>query len=139
LWVPVHLPGALFSCGDPHAAQGDGEVCVTALEAPLSGTLRFTLFKRKISVPQFRVPEASKSIRHGAYHATMGIAGSLMECSQIAVRSMIDWLADEHGLSKADSYILCSLAGDLRIIEVVDADVWTVAMTMPLSIFPASH
>lgn len=63
-----------------------------------------------------------------------------MECSQIAVRAMIDWLADEQGLSRADSYILTSLAGDLRIIEVVDSGVWTVAMSMPLSIFsgPAS-
>lgn len=139
LWIPVHLPGALFSCGDPHAAQGDGEVCVTALEAPLSGTLRFTLHKKKISAPQFRVPASSNSIRHGDYHATMGIAGNLMECSQIAVRSMIEWLVEEHALSRADSYILCSLAGDLRIIEVVDSGVWTVAMAMPLSIFSASE
>jgi len=69
LRVPVHVPGALFSCGDPHAAQGDGEVSVTALEAPLSGSMRITLHKQRISAPRFRVPESSRAIRTGGYHA----------------------------------------------------------------------
>jgi len=135
LWVPVHLRGAMFSCGDPHAAQGDGEVSVTALEAPLSGSLRFTLHKRAISAPRFEVPAASAAIRTGGYQATMGLAPDLMECSRIAVRAMIEWLVDSRGLSADDAYLLCSIAGDLRIVEVVDAGVWNVAMTMPLTIF----
>jgi acetamidase/formamidase len=135
LWVPVHLPGAMFSCGDPHAAQGDGEVSVTALEAPLSGSLRFTLHKRSISAPRFQVPGTSAAIRTGSYQATMGLAMDLMECSRIAVRAMIEWLVDSRGLTADDAYLLCSLTGDLRIAEVVDAGVWNVAMTMPLAIF----
>ena len=137
LWVPVHLAGALFSCGDPHAAQGDGEVSVTALEAPLSGSLRFTLLKRSIGAPRFRVPAASAAIRVGGYQATMGIAPDLMEGSRVAVRAMIDWLVAECALSADDAYLLCSITGDLRIVEVVDAGVWNVAMTMPLAVFGA--
>jgi len=135
LWVPVHLPGAMFSCGDPHAAQGDGEVSVTALEAPLAGSLRFTLHKRAISAPRFQVPGTSAAIRAGGYQATMGLSSDLMECSRIAVRAMIEWLVDSRGLSADDAYLLCSITGDLRIVEVVDAGVWNVAMTMPLAIF----
>jgi acetamidase/formamidase len=135
LWVPVYLPGALFSCGDPHAAQGDGEVSVTALEAPLSGSMRFTLHKQTISTPRFRVPDGSPVIRSGGYQATMGLSPDLMEGSKIAVRSMVEWLADACGLTRDDAYLLCSITGDLRIIEVVDAGVWNVAMTMPTSIF----
>jgi acetamidase/formamidase len=137
LWVPVHLPGALFSCGDPHAAQGDGEVCVTALEAPLSGSLRFTLHKRAISTPRFTVPRASAAIRDGGYQATMGISPDLMQGSRIAVTAMIDWLVESCGLTADDAYLLCSITGDLRIVEVVDAGVWNVAMTMPTAIFEA--
>lgn len=135
LWIPVHVPGALFSCGDPHAAQGDGEVCVTALEAPLSGSLRFTLHKQPISAPRFRVPASSAAIRAGGYQATMGIASDLMTCSQMAVRAMIDWLAANRGLSADDAYILCSIVGDLKIIQVVDSGVWTVSMSLPLTVF----
>ncbi len=135
LWVPVHLPGAMFSCGDPHAAQGDGEVSVTALEAPLSGSLRFTVHKKAISAPRFQVPGSSGAIRAGGYQATMGLSPDLMEGSRIAVRAMIDWLVDARDLSADDAYLLCSITGDLRIVEVVDAGVWNVAMTMPLAIF----
>jgi acetamidase/formamidase len=135
LWVPVHLPGAMFSCGDPHAAQGDGEVSVTALEAPLSGSLRFTLHKQAINAPRFRVPAHSAAIRTGGYQATMGISADLMDCSRIAVRAMIEWLVDTRGVTADDAYLLCSITGDLRIIEVVDAGVWNVAMTMPLAVF----
>jgi acetamidase/formamidase len=138
LWVPVHLPGGLFSCGDPHAAQGDGEVSVTALEAPLSGSMRLTLHKKSISTPRFSVPAASNAIRPGGYRATMGLSPDLMEGSRIAVRAMIEWLTDACGLTADDAYLLCSITGDLRIIEVVDAGVWNVAMTMPTAIFDAS-
>jgi acetamidase/formamidase len=139
LWVPVHLPGALFSCGDPHAAQGDGEVSVTALEAPLTGSMRLTLHKKAISTPRFRVPAGGAAIRTGGYQATMGLSPDLMEGSRIAVRAMIEWLTDSCGLTADDAYLLCSITGDLRIIEVVDAGVWNVAMTMPSAIFDAGQ
>lgn len=136
LWLPVWCEGALFSCGDPHAAQGDGEVCVSALECPMRATLRFRLHHRSISVPQFRAPGPLTSQSDDAgYHATMGIDADLMQGAKQATRAMIDWLCDEHGLSREDAYILCSVAGDLKVLEIVDAGVWNVGMTLPLNLF----
>ena len=138
LYLPVFLKGAMFSCGDPHAVQGDGEVCVTALEAPLRGSLRFTLLKRSIRTPAFvTAPHTAADVERGSDYCTMGIAPDLMECSRMATRAMIEWLGDEHGLSAEDAFILCSLAGNLKILEVVDAGMWNVAMCMPLGIFSA--
>jgi acetamidase/formamidase len=65
----------------------------------------------------------------------MGIAPDLMEGAKAAVRSMIAWLVEEQGLSREDAYVLCSVAGDLKILEVVDAGVWNVSMAMPLAVF----
>jgi acetamidase/formamidase len=137
VYLPVWCDGALFSVGDCHAVQGDGEVCVTALECPMRATLRFTLRKQTIPTPQFRVPPGSLTPHHdgGGYHATMGISGDLMDGARTAVRSMIDWIVTNHGLTREDAYILCSLVGDLKIFEIVDAGVWNVGMTLPLCVF----
>jgi acetamidase/formamidase len=133
LWVPIWCEGALFSCGDAHAAQGDGEVCVTGIECPMKASLRFTVVNRTLSVPRFRTPQAV--VAEGPYYGTMGIHADLMEGARIAVRSMIDWLEEERGLGREDGYVLCSLAGDLKILEIVDAGVWNVGMTLPLGVF----
>jgi len=136
LWLPVFCPGALFSCGDPHAAQGDGEVCVAALETSMRATLRFDVEKRSIPVPQFEVPGGLTPLTDaGGYHATMGICPDLMDGAKTAVRAMVDWMADEHGLERADAYVTCSLAGDLKIFEIVDAGMWNVGFTMPHAVF----
>ncbi len=136
LYLPVFLRGAVFSCGDPHAVQGDGEVCVTALEAPLKGSLRLTLLKRSIATPAFVTsPRRSGDGTPGSDYCTMGIASDLMEGCRTATRSMIAWLGEEHSLAAEDAFILCSLAGKLKILEVVDAGMWNVAMCMPLGIF----
>jgi acetamidase/formamidase len=132
LWLPIWCEGALFSCGDSHAAQGDGEVCVSAIECAMQATLRFELHKQSIPGPAFRVPHAVGD--PGPHHGTMGIDADLMEGARTAVRNMIDWLVTEHGLSREDAYVLCSLVGDLRIHEIVDAGVWNVGMLMPLSV-----
>jgi len=136
LYLPVFLPGALFSCGDPHAVQGDGEVCVSALEGPLKGSLRLTLLKRTIPGPAFVTAPRKARPAGGSDYCTMGIASDLMEGSRMATRAMVAWLGDEHGLEPRDAYMLCSLAGNLKILEVVDAGMWNVGMSMPLSIFP---
>lgn len=133
LWLPTWWEGALFSCGDAHAAQGDGEVCVSAIECAMRASLRLTLHRRTISGPAFETPE--RVGLPGPYHGTMGIDGDLMEGARKAVRQMITWLVDERGLSHEDAYVLCSLAGDLRIFEIVDAGVWNVGMTLPLAVF----
>lgn len=134
LYLPILLPGGLFSCGDPHAVQGDGEVCVTALEAPLRASLRFTLQPRPITAPAFVSGRDDEP--PGRDYCTMGIAPDLMEGCRLATRHMVEWLVDRCHLSAEDAYILCSLAGRLRILEVVDAGMWNVAMCMPLAILP---
>jgi acetamidase/formamidase len=136
LWLPVWCDGALFSCGDAHAAQGDGEVCVSAIECDMKATLRFRLLKHSVPAPQFQVPGAlTPRTDEGGYRGTMGIDPDLMAGARAAVRATIDWIEAEHGLSREDAYVLCSLAGDLKILEIVDAGVWNVGFTMPLDVF----
>jgi acetamidase/formamidase len=102
----------------------------------MKASLKFTLHKSKVTVPSFHVPPAAVSKKDEmGYYATMGIDSDLMNGAKTATRAMIDWLVDTHGLTREDAYVLCSATGDLRIIEIVDAGVWNVAMTMPLGVF----
>lgn len=133
LFLPIWCDGALFSCGDAHAAQGDGEVCVSAIECAMRATLRLTRVRLTITAPRLRGAAAAPD--RGPYQATMGIADDLYLAAQLAVRAMIDWVVDEHGLTREDAYVLCSLAGDLKIHEIVDSGVWNVGMALPLRVF----
>jgi acetamidase/formamidase len=138
LLLPVNVEGALFSAGDCHAVQGDGEVCVTGIECPMSFSLRFGLRKgANLPSPQFRVKRSPISAHDtsAGYFATTGIGPDLMENARNAVRRMIDWLTAEHGLTPEDAYLLSSLAGDLKISEIVDQPNWIVSFFIPLSIF----
>lgn len=135
LWLPVWCKGALFSCGDPHAAQGDGEVCVSAIECAMRASLRIRLRTDAVAAPSFSVPSGRRNREEAGYVGTMGIAPDLMEGARKAVRMMIDRLERERGLSREDAYVLCSLAGDLRIFEIVDAGVWNVGFTLPNDVF----
>ncbi|MEV0906428.1 acetamidase/formamidase family protein [Streptomyces hokutonensis] len=133
LYLPVQVPGARLSLGDPHAAQGDGELCVSAIEASLSGAARIRLHKgRRIAAPQFETagPLRADADRAGHY-ATMGVAPDLMRAAQDATRAMIDHLGTRYGLAPIDAYVLCSVAVDLRITEVVDAPNWVVSAYLP--------
>jgi acetamidase/formamidase len=137
LYLPVQVPGALFSCGDAHAAQGDGEVCVTGLESPMYGALRLTLHKdRPIPAPQFLTggPLAPR-VADAPWYGTTGVGPDLFVGAQEAVRAMVDHLSAEHGLSPEDAYLLCSLCVDLRISEIVDAGEYVVSALLPLAIF----
>jgi acetamidase/formamidase len=139
LYLPIWMDGALFSCGDGHAAQGDGEVCISAIETSMTATLRFTL-RRDFSLeePEFQTGgPLSPRTNIGPYYATMGIAPDLMEATKKAVRKMLAYLVREHGLSREEAYILSSVALDLKISEIVDAPNWVVSAFMPLSIFHA--
>jgi len=137
LLLPVRVEGALFSCGDPHAAQGDGEVCVSAIETPMRARLRFRLRKGlSIPAPQFTVPGplTPKYDRRG-YYVTTGIAPDLMEAARAATRAMLDHLVQSYGLRRQEAYILSSVAVDLKISEVVDAPNWIVSAYLPLALF----
>ncbi len=136
VFLPVLVEGALFSCGDGHAAQGDGEVCVTAIECDMTATLRFTLHRgRTIPEFQFQTGPLLRRTNHAGWYATTGHGPDLMEAARNAVRHMIDVLVARAGLSREDAYMLCSVAVDLKISEVVDAPNWVVSAFLPLALF----
>jgi acetamidase/formamidase len=137
LFLPVQINQALFSCGDAHAAQGDGEVCVTGIEAPMYAALRFTLQKgRRIPAPQFVTPAGLlPKVNHAGFHATTGVGPDLMAGAQEAIRAMIAHLVGTYGLSREDAYVLCSLCVDLKISEIVDAGTYVVSAFLPLAVF----
>ncbi|RFU70510.1 acetamidase [Peribacillus saganii] len=138
LFLPIEVEGALFSAGDGHAAQGDGEICLTAVECPLYGSLKFTLHKNKsIPSPQFITAPGSLTPRTETkgFFATTGVGPDLMVCAQDAARAMVDHLEKEYGLPRYEAYLLCSLAVDLKISEIVDKPNYIVSAYLPLSIF----
>jgi acetamidase/formamidase len=111
LFLPVHVAGAMFSCGDGHAVQGDGEVCTTAIETALQGEFELVLHKATgLAYPRIETP---------THLITMGMDPDLDQCLAIALREMIALLG-EHGLSREDAYTLCSLAVDFRITQTVN-------------------
>ena len=112
LYIPVHVAGALFEVGDGHAGQGDGEVDITALETPLTGTFQFVVRKDMHLVwPRGETP---------THFIVMGMDEELAVATQIAVREMIEFLVKEKGLSKDDAYMLSSVAVDFHITQLVD-------------------
>jgi acetamidase/formamidase len=138
LYLPVQEPLALFSCGDAHAAQGDGEVCVTGIECGLErATLRFTLEKsRRLPSPQFAASgPLTRRVDAGGWYGTTGVGPDLYRGAQDAVRAMLDRLVGEHGLSREDAYVLASLVVDLKISEIVDAGEYIVSALLPLAVF----
>ena len=149
LYLPVNVPGALFSCGDGHAAQGDGEVCGSAIETPMRARLRLTVEKKAardakgwgLSCPHYVTPakglreyEAEAAAHRGEY-AVLGIHEDLREASRMALRGSIDWLVAERGLTRVEAYILCSVAASLRMSQVVDMPNYSVSCAIPLGIF----
>ncbi len=111
-YFPVFVPGALFSAGDGHGLQGDGEVCLTAIETPLTGMFEFHVRKdMTLTTPRAETPEA---------WITMGFDEDLDDAAKQALRDMIVLIRERSGISAQDAYTLCSLAVDLRITQTVD-------------------
>lgn len=134
LYLPVEADGALFSIGDTHAAQGDGEVCGTAIESPMEATVTLDLIRGEQSrFPYIAAPPRAEAA--GRVDITTGIGPDLWQAARDCVGEMIDLLGREQGLAAIDAYMLCSVAGDLRISQLVDAPNWTVSFHMPRSIF----
>jgi len=140
LRLPVYVKGALFSAGDCHAAQGDGEVCVTGLECPMQFSLRFNVLKGRSLPPwryEFTTPPGSLQPRSDAkgYLVHTALGPDLMTNAKNAVRGVIDWLVRERDLSPEDAYLLCSLAMDLKISQIVDVPNWGVSAYLAMSVF----
>jgi acetamidase/formamidase len=137
LFLPVHVPGALFSCGDAHAAQGDGEVCVTGIESPMYASLRFDLHKdRNIQAPQFATPgPLTPMVEDAGWYATMGVNPDLMQAAKDSLRAMVEHMSTTYHLEPVEAYVLASLVVDLKISEIVDKPNWIVSSYLPLAIF----
>jgi acetamidase/formamidase len=133
LLLPVGVEGALFSLGDTHAAQGDGEVCGTAVETAMDVLVRLSV-RRDVAIraPQFTLPAAAlEPAPRGGYHVCTGVGPDLLEAARDAIRDTIDHLERHHGFERAEAYALTSVAVDLRIHEVVDAPNWVVGAFLP--------
>lgn len=126
VYIPVHVKGALFSVGDGHAAQGNGELCGTALETGLRGKLQLVV-RKDLSL---RWPRA-ETVTH---YMTMGFHENLEEAARIATHEMLDFLVSEKGFTRDLAYILASDALDLRITQLVDGKKGVHAM-LPKSLF----
>ncbi len=135
LYLPVFHAGARISMGDGHAAQGDGEVCGTAIETPMRALVRLAVRKDlHLAAPEFLTADVPATPA-GRRYATDGIGPDLLGATRDAVRRMIDWLGREHGIAAIDAYMLTSVAIDLRISEIVDMPNWVVSFYFPRCVF----
>jgi len=136
LYLPVFTPGALFSTGDAHAAQGDGEVCINGIECPANATLRFTLHKQQIlAAPLIEAAPLPPTPDLGAWTVVESDTDALL-AAQRATSRMVDLLVDLWDLSPNHAYILCSVAMDLRLAQVVNRPMTTIAASIPKYILP---
>jgi acetamidase/formamidase len=114
VFLPVFVPGANFSVGDGHAVQGDGEVCLTALETCLTGVLEFVLHRgERLAFPRAVTP---------THYIAMGMDPDLDDAARQALRDMIAWLVELKGWKPAEAYVFCSLACDLHVTQLVDGN-----------------
>jgi acetamidase/formamidase len=137
LYLPVEVAGALFSVGDTHAAQGDGEVCGTAIESPMDVVLTLDLVKdARLKTPRFTTPgPVTRHLDAKGYEVTTGIETDLMQGARSAVSQMVDLLAARYNMNPVDAYMLVSTCGDLRISEIVDMPNWVVSFYFPRCVF----
>jgi acetamidase/formamidase len=136
--LPVLHPGALFSCGDCHSAQGDGEVNGTGIETPMTVTLRFDIQRRPAPLPELQFRTAARPLTRAdtaGYFVTTAHGPDLFRNSQMALRYMLDHIVAEYGLTREQAYCLSGAAVDLKISEIVDEPNWIVSAFLPLSIF----
>jgi acetamidase/formamidase len=128
VYFPVFVEGALFSIGDAHAVQGMGEVCGTAIEAPMRIVYEVNVIEKKsyLQEPHYENDDV---------YAVTAFGKTIDQASKKALRYMIDYLEAERGLDREEAYVLCSLCGDLKIAEVVDVPHMLVACHIPKSIF----
>jgi acetamidase/formamidase len=139
LYLPVLNRGALFSAGDAHAAQGDGEVCINGIECPADVTLRFHVHKQRVLPgPMVETPAARKleSDAEAGEWIVVESAADATTAARAATSRMIDLLADRWGFSPVHSYLLCSVAMNLRLSQVVNEPIFTVSAAISKQILP---
>ncbi|MDX2204406.1 MAG: acetamidase/formamidase family protein [Hyphomicrobiaceae bacterium] len=128
VYFPIMVDGALFSAGDGHAVQGDGEVCLTAIETALTGTFELRLrTDMALTLPRAETPEA---------WITMGFDEDLDDAAKMALRDMIRLIGERSGLRAQDAYTLCSIAADLRVTQMVDGNKGVHCM-LPKALMPS--
>jgi acetamidase/formamidase len=138
LYLPVLNRGALFSAGDAHAAQGDGEVCINGIECPADASLRFALHKdRPLAGPMVETvaPTGSDSERQGAW-IVVESSSDAVQAARSATSRMIDLLMDRWGFSDVHAYLLCSVAMNLRLSQVVNEPMFTVSAAISKQVLP---
>ena len=139
LYLPVLNPGALFSAGDAHAAQGDGEVCINGIECPVDVTLRFQLHKnRPFAGPMVETPAPRKQ-EMDADEGSWIVVESATDpaaAARAATSRMIDLLAERWGFPEIHAYLLCSVAMNLRLSQVVNEPMFTVSAAVPKHVLP---
>ncbi|KAK7958163.1 elongation factor 2 [Apiospora saccharicola] len=150
LYLPVQVPGALLSAGDRHAAQGDGEVCGTAVETPMRCRLRVTVEKGEkakswcahgpaiVTAPRETRPELNIGVAtgdEGREFMALGVGADLREATRKAVRGVLAWLVAEKGMERVEAYMLASVAGNLKLTDVVDMPNYAVGFGIPLGMF----
>jgi formamidase len=143
LWLPVHVPEALLSVGDLHFAQGDGEVCISAVETGGSATFRVNLRRDAGWRPTFPCYEAPPRPPRAMF-ATTGIPltddgeQGMLDLNLAVRRALLEllgWLTAEHGLEREPAYVLMSVAAELRVSELVDSPNALVSAALPLDVF----
>lgn len=137
LYLPVYNRGALFSCGDGHAAQGDGEVCINGIECPLDATLRFHLHKRQpLACPLVEASTAVASDSTADAWVVVETGIDLADAARAATHRMVDLLVSRWGFSEVHAYMLCSVAMRLRLSQVVNEPVHTISAAISKQILP---
>ena len=134
---PSTIRGALFSCGDAHAAQGDGEVCINGIECPLDVTLRFNLHKQQpLSGPLVEASESVAPDSTADAWVVVETGTDLADAARAATSRMVDLLVSRWGFSEVHAYILCSVALRLRLSQVVNEPVHTISAAISKQILP---
>jgi acetamidase/formamidase len=137
LYLPVYNKGALFSCGDGHAAQGDGEVCINGIECPLDVTLAFHLHKRQpLAGPIVEASDKAAADSTADAWVVVETGTDLLAASRAATGRMVDLLVGRWGFSDVHAYILCSVALKLRLSQMVNEPVYTVSAALSKQILP---
>jgi acetamidase/formamidase len=141
LYLPVFNTGALFSAGDAHAAQGDGEVCINGIECPANVTLRFQLHKNKKEALAGPMIESSATRGNDpAADAWIVVESSpdAIAAARAATSRLVDLLAELWGFREVHAYVLCSVAMNLRLNQVVNEPIYTVSASIPKHVLPAA-